>query len=118
MTFINTITDNPVQSMTLKISTGDSVDFGFRFMPNNKGWYFSITYGTFSLFNRRVVTGVNMLRGFRNLLPFGFACTTKDNYEPMFLDDFSSGRANFYLLDTADMSDVESILQQEQVILG
>jgi hypothetical protein len=118
MTYINTITDDPVQTMTLKLDNGDSVIFNLSYFESQKGWFYNITYGTFALYNRRIVTGVNMLRGFRNLLPFGFACITDDGYEPVFKEDFKNSRAKFLLLDETDIGKVEDILQQEQSILG
>jgi hypothetical protein len=110
MNLINTITDDPNQSMTLKLSAGDTVAFNLSYLESQQGWYYSLTYGTFPLTMRRIVTSVNMLRGFRNLLPFGFACITSDGYEPVFKDDFSNGRAQFYLLNADDVTAVESLI--------
>ena len=110
MTWINTIINSANQSMTLKLPNGDKISFELIYMRGNQGWYYSFTYGSFSISNKRIVTGVNMLRAFRNILPFGFACTTTDGYEPIYIDDFSSGRANFYLLDSTDIVSVETML--------
>jgi hypothetical protein len=110
MTWINTITNTANQGMTLKLPNGDKISFDLIYMPQNQGWYYSFTYGNFSISNKRIVTGVNMLRAFRNILPFGFACVTKDGYEPIYIDDFTSGRANFYLLDSTDIVLVETML--------
>jgi hypothetical protein len=118
MTYINNITSDPSQIMTLKLDTGDTVGFNLSYFESQKGWFYGITYGTFVLYNRRIVTGVNMLRGFRNLLPFGFACVTNDGYEPVFKEDFSNGRAKFLLLNATDIDKVETILQQEQTRNG
>jgi hypothetical protein len=109
--WINTLTNDPNQTLTLKIPTGDQITFKLRYMESNKGWYFSFTYGSFSINNQRIVVGYNMLRKFRELLPFGFACTTSDNYEPIFKDDFSSGRAKFFLLDASDLNSVETLIR-------
>jgi len=110
MTWINNITDAPNQSMTLKLISGDTVSFSLKYLESQKGWYFSFSYGSFAINNRRLIVGVNLLRAFRQLLPFGFACTTKDGYEPIFKDDFSNGRAKFFLLDSTDIQSVETIL--------
>jgi hypothetical protein len=96
--------------MTLKLISGDFVGLKLVYMESQQGWYYSLTYGNFILNNRRLVVGVNMLRAFRGLIPFGFACTTKDGYEPVFKTDFSSGRAKFFLLDSIDIQSVETVL--------
>ena len=118
LNYINTITDSPNQQMTLKLDTGDTVELSLVYFESQKGWYYGITYGTFEIFNRRIVTGINMLRGFRNLLPFGFACITKDGYEPVFKEDFANNRAQFFLLNAADVINLEEKLILEQAENG
>ena len=108
MTWINNITDSPHQGLVLKTIAGDLITFNLDYISSNKGWYYSLTYGSFSLSNRRIVVGVNLLRAFRNILPFGLACITTDGYEPIYLDDFKNGRASFYLLDSTDILTIES----------
>jgi hypothetical protein len=51
-----------------------------------------------------------MLRAFRNILPFGLACTVADGMEPVFLTDFSEGRASIYLLQAEDIDTVEAFI--------
>ncbi len=116
MTWINTITDSPNQSMILKLTTGDFVTFTLSYLESQKGWFYNLTYGNFKLSNRRITTCVNMLRAFRDLLLFGFACTTTDNYEPIFREDFANGRAKFFLLDSTDIQTVENMLARDQII--
>lgn len=115
MTWLNVITIDPNQSMILNLPDGSSASFYMGYFDGQKGWFYSLTYGTFALYNRRVVTGVNMLRGFRNLLPFGLSCTTKDGYEPIYQNDFSSGRASMYLLNTVDVELVEEMFIGAQI---
>jgi hypothetical protein len=118
MNWINTITSNPNQSMTLKLDTGAAVALTLMYSESQKGWFFSTTYGTMAFNNKRIVTGVNMLRGFRNILPFGFACITTDGYEPVFKDDFANGRAALFLLNQADLATVEQMLASAQVTVA
>ena len=108
MTWINTLTNSANQSMILKLGTGALVNFSIKYFPNQQGWYYSFNYGSFTINNRRLVVGANLLRAFRNLLPFGFACLTKDGYEPVYQNDFANGRAQFYLLNAADVQSVEA----------
>jgi len=41
--------------------------------------------------------------------------TTKDGYEPIFQNDFSTGRAKFFLLDNDDVIAIEDILVKQQI---
>ncbi len=51
-----------------------------------------------------------MLRQFRNIIPFGLACVIADGFEPVYQDDFTSGRASLYLLNEADVAEVETLI--------
>ena len=110
MRWINTISASSTQMMTLSLPTGDQVNLNLWYSEPQRGWLFGLAYGTFTLNNLRVVTSVNLLRKFRNLLPFGFACTTNDGYEPVFRDDFSNGRAKFFILDSTDIVNIETMI--------
>ncbi len=112
MTLINAIGAQAGQQIDL-ILPDNSVITGFKmqYMDNNQGWFFSLTYKTFVINNMRVVVSPNILRAFRNVIPFGLALDTTDGYENLFINDFSNGRASLYLLDAADVQSVEDIIQ-------
>ena len=110
MTWINVITDSASQSFTLNLPGGSNVAFSLWYSDGQQGWYYSLIYGNFSLNNRRIVVGANLLRAFRNLLPFGLAVTTTDGYEVITQEDFANGRASLYLLDSDDVDEVESTI--------
>ena len=116
MTFINTITNAPSQTMTLKLDNGNLVIFSLWYSESQRGWYYSIEYGNINIYNRRLIASPNMLRTFRYILPFGLACTTSDEYEPVFIEDFSNGRAQFFLLNSADVVNIERSLSLEGVL--
>ena len=83
MTWINTITDYPNQVLTLVLPGGTNIQFSLWYSDGQQGWLYSFTYGTFSISNKRIVVGANLLRAFRNLLPFGIAVTTTDVVPPL-----------------------------------
>jgi hypothetical protein len=112
---ITVLTDDPNQSMILKLEDGTMVDFNLNYYTEQRGWFYSLTYNTFSLKNRRLVVSPNMLRNYRNVLPFGIACNTSDGYEPVFVDDFKNGRASFFLLNPTDVLAVESFILDAQI---
>lgn len=115
MNLISTITNDPNQTMTIILDDGSSMDFTLRYVAGLKGWYYSFTWGAFSFLNRRLVVNPNMLRIYKGILTFGLACYTKDNYEPIYIDDFSSGRAQFYTLNQIDVDNYEQQLSNAKV---
>lgn len=98
-------TADPNQNVVIVLSDGTSINLTMNYSAGQRGWFYSFNYnnGKFIVNNRRLVTSPNMLSAFENIIPFGFAVTTTDGYEPIFLDDFILGRASFYILESADI---------------
>lgn len=106
---IEILSDIANQSMEVTLENGDRLQVTMQYISANMGWYISLIYGsTLTINMRRVVTSPNLIRALRNIIPFGIACVTKDGYEPIYKDDFSSGRAELYVLSPEDVQYVES----------
>ena len=104
---INSLANEPKQSIVMFVDNSRIV-FTFNYKPNQLGWFFGFEYDGQSYQNIRLTTSYNILRAYRNWLPFGIACQTLDGLEPMDIDDFSSGYANVYLLTKEEVNTVES----------
>jgi hypothetical protein len=115
MTWINTITNDPNQSITFKLVNGEFVYFTLRYSQQQSGWYYSLTYGNFTVNNRRLIVSPSMLRLFRGILPFNIGIVTNDLQEVVYVDDFSNGRAKFFLMDSTDTEAVEGLIENAQV---
>lgn len=98
-------TADPNQNVIIVLNDGTSINMNLNYYAGQQGWFYSFNYnnGQFVVNNRRLVTGPNLLSQFANLIEFGFAVTTSDGYEPIFLEDFILGRANFYILEANDV---------------
>lgn len=107
MRLINEITSEPKQNHTFALEDGTEIKIQFNYWENQSGWFMTFTWGEKTFSNRRIVTSPNMLRQFRDLIPFGFACIVEEKGEPIFKDDFETGRAKFYLLNSDDVQSVE-----------
>ena len=105
---ISTITNSPYQTAIFKLENGQPLLFTLRYSYQQQGWYFSFTYGSYTINNRRMVNSANMLRQIINVIPFGLACLMTDLYEPVFIDDFKNGRAVLYTLNSEDVALVET----------
>lgn len=110
MYYVDVINDNASQIMSLVLDNGKNVNLKIRYSANQKGWFYDLSYLDFNLYGRRIVTSQNMLRQFKNFIPFGIAILTTDGYEPIFIDDFKTKRANMYVLNQEDVQTVESFL--------
>lgn len=112
MRIINAISNSPNQQIVLVLDDGTKLSMTLNYLANQQGWFYSLNYNNsqWVVNNRRIVTSPNMLRAFRNIIPFGLAITCSDGNEPVFIDDFSDGRVKLYLLDASDVLTVEGLI--------
>ena len=112
MNLINNITDQTAQTFSVTLADGSRATINLAYWPQQLGWYYDVTWSTgpFPILGRRVVTSPNMLRQFRNQIPFGLMVITTDNQEPINQDDFSTGYAQMILLDQDDIATIEATI--------
>jgi hypothetical protein len=104
---ITCLNDDPKQQFNLLIENYDSAVIYLEYKPQQSGWFFNLTWGDFSLNSERVATSPNLLRQFKNILPFGLMITGHDSIEP-FLQDCWITSHKIYLLDETDLENVET----------
>ena len=105
---IDSLGNEPKQAITLVLNSGSQIPLTFEYIPNQLGWFFGFEYNGQIYKNIRLTTSYNVLRAYRNWLPFGLRCDTLDGLEPMDLDNFTSGYATIYLLTSEDVNTTES----------
>lgn len=113
MYIIQQITDDAFQEQNLILPDGTSLTLQMRFVPMQFGWVItSLVYGAFTLTGLRITVSPNMLRQFKNEIPFGLACyaNAQNNREPTQQEDFSSNNFSMYLLDETEVQAYEEIL--------
>lgn len=113
MTIIDSITDSPRQTMYIRLEDGSSFTLNMFYSDNQNGWFYDVIYNDFKLYGRRIVTSPNMIRAFRDFIPFGISIWVKDNYEPIYVDDFKTGRAKMLILNEDDVQSVEDLINAE-----
>lgn len=110
---IASLANEPRQKITMILDDNTRIVFNFEYRPLCQGWFFGFQYGDVNYQNIRLTTSYNILRAYRNWLPFGLRCDTADDEEPMGIDDFINGYANVYLLTKADVPIVENKYYQK-----
>ncbi len=110
MLLINELTDDFKQKHTITLPNGKQTELTLEFKPQQIGWFMTLTYEDFTVTGYRVTTNPNFIRQFKNLVPFGLACFVEENQEPMFQEDFSSGRAKLYILTEDEVGELEGII--------
>lgn len=101
------LTDSPRQEITMLLDDNSRVVFNFEYKSNQLGWFFGFKYEDINYQNIRLTTSYNILRAYRNYLPFGLRCDTQDLEEPTDITDFKTNYASVYLLTKEDVQAVE-----------
>ena len=98
---ISNLTDNANQQTTSLLSDNSSVVFSFRFLPVVQRWVMDISYGDFAIKGMNLCIHPNLLRTFRQRIPFGLACVAPDGVDPFDINDFINGRILLFILDNS-----------------
>lgn len=108
---VNQITDDPLQSQRLVLPDGTTIALTLYYIQQQLGWFFrSFSYGDFVISGMRITNSPNMLHQYRNLIPFGMACYSKNDREPTQIGDFSSGASVLYVLTAAEVAGYTAFL--------
>lgn len=99
--------NEPRQKFDMILDSETRITFTFEYVENQLGWFFGFKYNNQEYKNIKLTTSYNILRAYRNWLPFGLRCDTADDEEPMDIDDFRTGYANVYLLTKEDVEAIE-----------
>lgn len=112
MYLIQQVTSDPLQRQTLILNDGTSLTITIYFRPLQYGWFITeLVYGSFTLQGLRITVSPNMLRQFKNQIPFGLGCFGNNvKREPTLQQDFSSGAFSLYILSAAEVLSFESFL--------
>lgn len=107
MYLLNNLGNEPKQKLIMMLEDNTRLQMTFEYKENQQGWFFGFVYGDTSYQNIRLTTSYNVLRAYRNWLPFGLRCDTVDEGEPIGIDDFVTGYANVCLLTRDDIQTIE-----------
>jgi hypothetical protein len=108
------ISDDPSQNFSFSLDDGSVVQASWNYVPGNPYgyWNYSLSYAVanWAVNNQQIVNSPNLLRKYRNVIPFGLSITTIDGYEIINQSDFVSGRASVFVLNPDDILAVETLI--------
>jgi len=107
MRSITEINNDARQKFVLVTENGEEINFLLEFKPTQEGWFFNLEYSDTTINGVRLCNFPNILRQWKNSLPFGMACTVTDGGEPNFVDDFVTGRVQVHLLTESEVEQIE-----------
>lgn len=107
MKILSGFTSQPKQQMTFVLDDGSTVALFMEYRTQQLGWFADIAWqDTWEVTGLRLTASPNLLQKWQNLVPFGLSILTKNDVEPLNVDDFSDGTATVYLLNADDVQAV------------
>lgn len=107
MNKLSGFTDSPNQSTVVTLDDGSFFTIALYYRQQQNGWFFDLSYGDFLIQGQRLVSGENILRQFRERIPFGLAVFTTTGLDPWRITDLTSRDTEFVLLDASDVEQIE-----------
>jgi hypothetical protein len=107
MNLLTGFTESPFQTTTIGLDDGSSALLTLWYRPQQRGWFYDLTYKGITMQGQRLVYSQNLLRQFIHQLPFGLACLTTDLSDPRKSTDLSSRHAVLILLSAAEVQSIE-----------
>lgn len=115
MTQVDNLTNAADQTTNLVLADNTVVTMRMRYRVRTQRWTVDVGYPPVTLGGKPFqVNGLtltcfpNVMRPWRNLLPFGIGFWTADLTDPFDINDFSTGRVAAYLLSAADVTAIEN----------
>lgn len=112
---LTTLNDSPNQETTVQLADGSVVTLRFIYRPSVQRWSVDVEHESIApggkIDGKGLCTHPNLLRQWRNTIPFGLSVISTDQQDPVSLQDFVSGRITVYVLDQSagntDVTDIE-----------
>lgn len=110
MTQVDNLTASADQTSTLILPDNTAVTLRLRYRPRTQRWVADVGYATtgFQVNGLNLCCFPNVLRSWRDVIPFGLAFMTADFTDPFDINDFATQRVKVYLLTAEDVALVES----------
>lgn len=109
MKILNTLSDAADQMVTVPLPDGSTVQFEFFYRAGIQRWFLNVSHPLLTLVGFGITQGPNILRQWRNIIPFGMNVKAVDFIDPIQSTDFQSGRVVIRILNSSEVQAVEQI---------
>lgn len=105
---ITNLTNFANQTTDLQLPDGTIATMGLLYNGVTERWTMSMEYSGKTYEGIGLCCYPNVMRQWKNLIPFGISCATADQTDPFDVNDFTSGRVSMFLLDADDVEALEA----------
>ena len=110
MKLINSFSDAADQLITVVLDDGSIAQMEFIYRAGIQRWFFNLNHPLITLNGYGITQGPNLLRQWRNIIPFGILVRAIDFIDPIQVNDFQSGRVLLYILDATEVQTIEQLV--------
>jgi hypothetical protein len=108
---IQGITKDAKQLHTIQLDDGSEFSISIEYKEMQYGWFITeLIHEDFILRGIQVTNNPNILRQFKNRIPFGLACFSKDDRDPYFIEDLNEQHSKLYILSETEVEAYEEFL--------
>lgn len=107
MNILTGFSDSPSQTTTIALDDGSFARLDLTFRPQQRGWFYNLTYKTFVLLGQRLVCSESLLRRFRKQIPFGLAVLSTSRKDPMTETTLATSETVIILLTSDEEEAIE-----------
>ena len=109
MKYLNKISAVASQRFILTGNPSQSINMELRYLSSQQMWVMDIAYEDFEVHGIVVVNSPNLLRAFKNKIPFGIMVLSfNTDLDPLNIDDFALQNSAMYLLNQDDITAMEA----------
>lgn len=113
MMTVSGITSNPIQTLRIPVGNGSRATMKLVYRATNQMWFMDLSYtksngATFTLNGIRLCNSLNLLRQYKNRVPFGVLISCPDETEPFLINDFSTGRCSINILTQEEVDQIDT----------
>lgn len=107
-------TDNSFQTMQIPLEDkSGQASLTLYWCPTQLSWYFDFRYNNLTCNGLKLCLGPNLLRMFKNVIPFGLMVVSDDCIEPHQITDLSSQRVKIFILNSTEVLQFERLVYNE-----
>ncbi len=103
---ITEITDDYKQSFFLESENKERFKLELFYTIAQESWYFNFTYKDITINSQKLITDFDILKQYKNIIPFSLACINENAIDPAFLDSFIDGTTQLFILSRDEVDEL------------
>lgn len=105
---IDNLSDDASQQVQVILDDGTLAVVALRYLASGQRWVADVTRGEFSVKSIGLCQHPNLLRAYRQVIPFGLMCSAVDDVDPAYIQDWVNGRCSLQILTAEEVQAVET----------